>query len=101
MPLNVTAISVNSTSILVTWEQPASPNGILRFYQVTYVSDQPGAVPTTVNTTDNSTSLVIDNLEPFTNYSVNIVGVTVDEGQPSEEAIVKTDESGRCSVLAA
>lgn len=97
--MNVTVISINSTSILVMWEQPESPNGILRFYRVTYTLEPLGNMPTTINTTDNSTSLVIDSLEPFTRYFVSVTGVTVDEGMPSELGMIRTNESGRYSVL--
>lgn len=73
------------------WEQPESPNGILRFYQVTYTSVQPG---TTVNTADDSTSVIIDNLDPFTAYNVSVVGVTVEGGPPSDVVTIMTNESG-------
>ena len=99
-PLNVTAMSINSTSVLITWEQPESPNGILRFYRVTYTSAQPpDATPITVNTIDNSTSEIIGGLEPFTAYRVFVVGVTVEEGPPSEVVMIMTNESGRCSAV--
>ena len=75
------------------------PNGILRFYRVTYTLEPPGNMTTTVNTTDNSTSLVIEGLEPFTRYFVSVSGVTVSEGMPSEMEMVRTNESGRYSVL--
>ena len=94
-------MSINSTSILIMWEQPESPNGILRFYRITYSSVQPSTIPSTANTTDNSTSVIIDNLEPFTAYNVSVVGVTVEEGPPSEVVTIMTNESGRCSVLCA
>ena len=95
-------MSINSTSILVNWEQPESPNGILRLYRVTYVytsTAQSGATSVTVNTTNNFTSVVIDGLEPFTMYSVSVVGVTVGDGPSSENVTVMTNESGRCNVL--
>ena len=90
---------INSTSILVMWKQPDPPNGILRFYRVTYTLEPLGNMPTTVNTRDNSTSLVIEGLEPFTRYFVFVLGVTVSEGTPSEVVMVQTNESGRYSVL--
>ena len=97
MPINVTAISINSTSILIMWEQPDPPNGIIHYYRVTYTSAEPGAMSNTTNTTDNSTSVIINNLEPFTVYTVSVVGVTVDEGPPSNVVMIMTNESGKYS----
>ena len=98
--MNVAAMSINSTSVSITWEQPESPNGILRFYRVTYTSAQPPDAPAiTVNTTDNFTSMIIGGLEPFTAYRVSVVGVTVEEGPPSEVVMIITNESGRYSTV--
>ena len=99
-PLNVTAMSINSTSVLIMWEQPESPNGILRFYRVTYTIAQPSdATSATVSTTGNSTSVIIGGLEPFTAYRVSVVGMTVEEGPPSEVVMIMTNESGRYNTV--
>lgn len=79
------------------WEQPDLPNGIIRSYRVTYTSAEPGAMSNTISITDNSTSVIINNLEPFTVYTVSVVGVTVDEGPPSDVVMIMTNESGKYS----
>ena len=47
-----------------------------------------------MNTTDNSTSVLIGSLQPFTNYSVNVVAVTIAEGPSSDIIVVLTNETG-------
>ena len=96
MPRNVTAMSINSTSILILWEPPEFLNGVLLFYVVNYTSEELGGMPTTnsINTMDD-TSVIISNLTPFTVYNVSVVGVTVEEGPPSDVVMIMTNESGR------
>ena len=54
-------------------------------------------MPTTdsITTEDNSTSVIISSLAPFTVYNVSIVGITVEEGPPSDVVMIMTNESGK------
>ena len=89
------AIPVNSTAISVTWDAPEFPNGIIRNYIVTYnTSGEHSGTMGVDSTMDNSTSLLIDSLVPFTLYNVYVVGVTVGEGPSSDVVMVMTNESG-------
>ena len=55
------------TSIVLTWNAPQEPNGVIISYEVTYrVSD--GKIATT-NTTDLSTTFTIPSLTPGTNVT--------------------------------
>ena len=55
-PLNVTAYNVSSTSIMVTWEPPMMPNGIIRSYRVQFNRTTDGSLD---NINTNNTSVVI------------------------------------------
>ena len=95
-PLNVTAHNISSTSIMVTWEPPMMPNGIIRLYhiEVTKIGDDDGSeFPSlVVNVTGTETSVVIGMLEIFTSYEIQVFAVTVSEGEPSNVVVVTTDE---------
>ena len=96
MPRFIVADAINSTTISVSWDAPEFSNGVLRFYLLTYNGTSPGGMVTmdTVNTTDNSTSVLIGSLRPFTEYSARVVAVTIAEGPPSDIAVVTTNETG-------
>ena len=49
-----------------------------------------------IDTMDNSTSLLVESLTPFTMYSVYVVAVTVERGPLSDVVMVRTNESGKC-----
>ena len=100
VPRNVTATPINSTSVLISWDSPESPNGIIDSFLVTYVRLDPagGVLSDSISTVGDTTTVVIGNLEPFTRYNVSVVGVTVAPGPPSDVEMVRTDESGKVTV---
>ena len=69
------------------------PNGIIRLYriEVTKIGDDAGS-SLVVDVTGTETSVVIGMLEIFTSYQVQVVAVTVSEGEPSNVIIITTDE---------
>ena len=82
-PLNVQALTNSSTSILVKWDPPneLDRNGVITHYVVNYSSPSGEAA---INTTDNTTEILVTNLTKYTLYhftvrAVNKVGV----GPPS------------------
>ena len=82
-PLNVKAITMSSTSILVKWTPPneLDQNGVITRYIVKYSSLGHEA---SINTTDNNTQTLVTGLEKYTTYyftvqAVNVIGV----GPPS------------------
>ena len=96
-PTSVSAISLSSDTILVEWNEPLEPNGIVRYYVITvYESDSSLASNRTQeNSTPADRSHTIGRLQPFTQYSVIVQAVTVEPGSESEVAVVRTNESGR------
>ena len=99
-PLNVTAHSLSSTSIMVTWQPPMIPNGIVRFYRVEYPSTTDDVDQQFNDSTDGiineifttNTSVIITMLEKFTTYEVQVFATTIVEGYGSDVVIVTTDE---------
>ena len=77
MPLNFTVTINNSTSVTLTWNTPAMPNGVIRNYTITLLDDD-------MNSVQNQTLLnlmtVIAQLTPDTSYVVNVSAVTVRSG---------------------
>ena len=102
-PTNVTAHNVSSMSVMVTWEPPITPNGIVRFYRVEYPSitdvvDQTfsgnsGDGINEIFTTN--TSVIITMLERFTTYEVQVFATTIAEGYGSDVVTVTTDEDSK------
>jgi protein tyrosine phosphatase len=89
-PLDVQVFSLNFSSLLVEWDQPISPRGIIRYYSIDYVSD---GFMSTVNTTGNETSVVLVNLTPFTTYNIALRAFTVAYGNYSSAVMNTTDET--------
>ena len=88
-PENITANSLNSTSIAVSWLPPSITNGIVRSYRVVYTTGD-----VVDNTITMDTSVIINMLETFTTYQVQVFATTVVEGNGSGIVVVTTDEDG-------
>ena len=90
-PLNLTfppgGVLINS--IALTWLQPQYPNGIVRFYQVQLVFNGVGE-PLLVNTTGNTTTAVLSDLTPGTQYNVSVRAFTVALGPFSDQLTLHT-----------
>lgn len=91
---NVTTLS--SSSLLITWDIPTEPNGILSRYEI-YQRNAPfvgegfrvGTVPSSVET------LIVDSLLPFTVYEFRVVSYTgAAGGTPSDWTNGTTAEDG-------
>ena len=75
---------------MVTWQSPMIPNGIVRSYRVVFTRINDGIIVDDIMTTN--TSVVIDMLEKFTTYEVQVFATTVAEGDGSNIVTVTTDE---------
>ena len=96
MPRDVEATPVNSMAIFVEWDVPEFPNGIIRNYVVFYnTSGEHDSMEGETDTMDNSTSLLVGSLTPFTKYSVYVAAVTIERGPSSDVVMVRTNESGK------
>jgi hypothetical protein len=93
-PTNVTATSLSSTSIKLTWMPPPlhNQNGIIREYIIHYyVSETRESV--VKQSPDNYTSTIITDLQPYYTYSFKVAAVTVGAGPLSTEFTIRTLES--------
>ena len=98
-------LQANTTSIYLSWEEPADNNGGSSFYHITWqvVDDERGN--TSLSTATNSsittaTELYVDGLTPFTVYSVQVVAVNREGISPrSEPMTVMTAEGRKCVCL--
>jgi len=88
-PENVTANSLSSTSIAISWLPPSISNGIVRSYRVAFTTGDD-----VNNTITTNTSVIITMLERFTIYQIQVFVITVVEGNGSEIVMVTTDEDG-------
>ena len=89
MALNLTFPpgGVLNDSMTLTWLSPEHPSGVIRLYELQQSSS---AVDTFVNTTDNTTTIVLSNLVPGTQYNFSVRAFTVAFGPFSDELSVLT-----------
>ena len=92
-PVEVFVLLVNSTSLSVFWGVPATPRGVIEFYQVEYSSNCTATAQ--MNTSDDSTFTLLTGLSPFAEYSVRVRAFTVEFGNFSSEQRLMTTEDGR------
>ena len=90
VPRNVTVTTGNMLrTLIVQWEPPSSPEGIITLYMVTYDG-------MTVDTSSNDTNYTITGLEPYANYSITIVACTSNGcGNQTDVVIGTTAEEGK------
>ena len=89
IPLNVTATTGDMLrTLIVQWEPPSSPGGVITTYMVTYDD-------TTVDNISNDTTYTITGLEAYTNYSITVIACTSNGcGNESDIVIGTTEEEG-------
>ena len=99
-PVNVTALANSSTSIMVTWGPvpEIDQNGIITVYEVMYQPMETfgDAIGTEMrNVSGLETSVVLDGLEEFVNYTISVQAYTsVGPGPESEQVTTRTNEDG-------
>ncbi len=90
-PTSVTATSINSTAILLTWLSPDRPNGIVTSYTIVYnITHQEN---TTVAVGGNVYSYLAADLNEYTVYTFSISASTRVGSGPSAHVTTRTDES--------
>ncbi|XP_061168000.1 protein sidekick-2-like [Saccostrea echinata] len=82
---NITMISLN-----VTWEPPSNPNGIIKFYGLTYKSHADNRVVTLSDLPGNHTYYWVDKLEENVTYTFTVVAKTIVGPGPEMESSIKT-----------
>lgn len=69
----INATNVMSTSAVITWMEPAYPNGIISTYTLTIINSSGSNTEMTVG---NETMFELTGLSPFTGYSISVQGNT-------------------------
>ena len=75
---------------MVTWQPPITPNGIVRSYRIEFTTGGVADNAYTINT-----SIIINMLEKFTTYQIQVFSRTVAEGSGSVTISVTTDEDSK------
>ena len=91
---NVT--EVTATSVSLEWRRPSVPNGVIVNYILQY-STNTNTIPVTFNSTNdeyNVTSITVENLNEYTNYTFNISAVTNGGTGPVANTSTRTSEAG-------
>ena len=89
IPLNVTLATGDMLrTLIVQWEPPSNPEGIITTYMVIYNNMM-------VDTSSNDTNFTITGLDPYTNYSITVIACTSNGcGNESDVVIGTTEEEG-------
>ena len=94
VPNNVTIIAADSTSLLIEWKPPNTPNGIITHYTlyINYTNDS--QIATTL--IDGQFNIyLLEGLTPYQLVGISLSATTVGgEGPQSDYFFNKTEESG-------
>ena len=74
-PVSITS-SKTFFQIVITWEKPERPNGVIVAYEVSYYQTADAQHVTRMNTTDRATSLTLTNLQPGTELAFTVRAYT-------------------------
>ncbi|KAI6654378.1 hypothetical protein LOD99_775 [Oopsacas minuta] len=88
LPVNYSLTVQSSESILVEWERSVGSNIVLISYRVVYQGILFDTMQYTATTTD--TDVILENLSPFTNYSVYIIANTPSNSSQTDVKIATT-----------
>ena len=83
--------TINGRSLLISWEEPLIPNGIIRNYTITRATLND--VPVTLVTVDGTVFNYTDQgLEPFTSYNYTIIAATAGGSTETDYSVGTTAE---------
>lgn len=89
-PRSLDFFNITMTSLNVTWEPPSNPNGIIKFYGLTYRSLADNRVVTLSDLSGNQTYYWVDKLEENVTYTFTVVAKTIVGPGPERENSIKT-----------
>lgn len=96
-PRRVQARMLSASTMLVQWEPPEEPNGLVRGYRVYYTPDSRRPLSSWhKHNTDAGLLTTVGSLLPGITYSLRVLAFTaVGDGPPSPTIQVKTQQGGR------
>ena len=91
--------TINGRSLLISWEEPLIPNGIIRSYTITRatLNDVPVTVETVNGTVFNYTD---QGLEPFTSYNYTVIAATAGGTTETDYSVGMTDQELASGLMA-
>ena len=94
---------INSTAIIVSWNEPNVTNGIITMYEILYslgnhsVLDDNATVISVTATVNTSYEIIIGGLDHFTVYSVAVRAYTrIGAGNLTDTFSILTDPFSKC-----
>ena len=98
----MTVANKTSTTLLVTWLPPSTPNGVLSSYELYYRGESslnpvPASFiqPLSLSVSAPNTSLVLSDLVPYSNYTISVRAFTsAGPGEYSDVIVDRTEEDG-------
>ena len=88
-PRQLFSVAASSTSIVVSWSAPATPNGVITEYQLQCSGGGQVFIRSVMETTATLSGLL-----PYTNYSCSITAHTSAGGGPAAYFSVFTKQDG-------
>ena len=90
--------TLGQSSVLITWDEPAMPNGIIT-YTISIIGEDliDGTIVMNSSTTVNSTELFVEAIQPYSTYTVVVTSRTgAGDGDPVNVSF-QTPEAGKWS----
>ena len=98
-PSNVQLSAVNSTSVLVSWDEPIDNKGVITQYVVHYFCTNTTRCDDDKQLSTANRHLLVTGLYPYTEYTFVICGHTiVGNGEYSRPMKIRTKEAGKNSL---
>ena len=101
-PTNLAAATLNATAVTITWDLPATPNGLITRYEIHYNTAEKSDVTSKMLLANQLSVLQasIDSLKPFTRYQFKVRAATEERnvmwGNFSAITEATTGEAGKC-----
>jgi len=97
-PINLQVTGSGSSSVLVSWIEPTSPNGVITGYNL-YVNYSDGSPVAMLTSSSLSTNYTITGLTPYQLITVAVSATTTaGEGPLSERVSGRSTEEGNASI---
>lgn len=93
-PANIQVTGSSPSSVLVTWIEPPTPNGIITNYNL-YINYSDGSPLVSLRSSATTTNYTLTNLRPYQLVIIQVsASTTVGEGPSSEAAMGRSTEEG-------
>ena len=98
VPLNLIVTDTTASTVSLQWSEPELANGIITNYIVQFYQPSDPSAVTVFSDSSVATSITVDGLDAFTQYTFRVAAMTVERG-PFAEINATTAESGICTCI--